>query len=135
MSNSLPATGPAKFLVGNVDSNDLCAPAPAELHRQVSQASHPEHRQALPGGDSRAFERAIDCNPGAKERRRFRRGNGIRNLQRVGGGRLYEFRIAAIHGNSGDLLPRAQVFVSFAAEFTRAAAPVNPRHSYTVTDF
>ena len=48
--------------------------------------------------------------------------------------RLHEFGIAAIDGDTSDLLPPAEVFISFAAELALAAGPVNPGYSDPIAD-
>src|SRR5262249_45865357 len=42
-------------------------------------------------------------------------------------------RVSAIHGDTGDFLAGAKVLVAFAAEFTLAAGPVDPRHTDAVS--
>ena|SRR5437588_7233786 len=49
-------------------------------------------------------------------------------------GSFYKFGEATIHHHSRDFLARAEIFVSFMAEFAFAARPVNPWNAYSVTD-
>src|SRR6266568_6423100 len=126
-------SGEFQLLLGDVDRGHLRAKSSSELHRKVPQATYAENRQALAGHHT-AFQCAIDCQSGAKKGGSFERGKTIWNLQRVSCRRLHKFRITTIHGDTRDLLPAAQVFVSFAAEFAFTAAPVNPWHADAVAD-
>src|SRR5579864_1133027 len=100
----------------------------------MSQATYAENGQPLPLHNSGAFQCTINGQSGTKKGSGFERREAIRNFQRVRCRSLHKFRIAAIHGDTGDLLPPAQVFVSFNAEFALPAAPVNPWHADTVAD-
>ena len=101
----------------------------------MSQSAQSKYCQALAARESRLFERAIHCDPGAKKRRRFERRKTSRDFYRVACGGFHEFRIAAIHRHSRNFLLDAEIFVSFSAELALAARPVNPGHADSLTQF
>src|ERR1022692_1113117 len=128
------SSGKFKLLRGNVDRGHLRAQSSSELHCKVSQAAYAENSQALTRHNPGALQCAIDCESSTKKRGGFERRKTIWNLQRVSCRRLHKFRVATIHGDTRDLLPAAQVLVSFTAEFELTTAPVKPRHSDAVAD-
>src|SRR5580704_4479442 len=128
------SSGEFQLLWRNVDRGHLCAKSPSELQRKVPQSTYAENSQALTGHNPGTLQGAINCESGTKKRGRFERRKTIWNLQRVSCRRLHKFRIATIHGDTCDLLPAAQVFVSFPAKFALIAAPVNPGHAYAIAD-
>src|SRR5580692_8543008 len=128
------SSGKFKLLRGNVDRGHLRAQSPSELHCKVSQATYAENSQALTRHNPGALQCAIDCESSTKKRGGFERRKTIWNLQRVSCRRLHKVRVATIHGDTCDLLPAAQVFVSFPAKFALIAAPVNPGHAYAIAD-
>src|SRR5580700_10147187 len=81
------------------------------------------------------MQRAIDCDSGAEQRRRLDARETIRDFGGMTRRCLDEFRIAAIHGYTCNLLFDAEILVAFAAELTCAARPVQPRNAYTIADF
>src|ERR1700757_4143347 len=122
-----------QLLVGNVDRSHLRAKGPSELHCKVSQATYAEDRLTLAMHDT-AFQCAIDCESSTKKRGSFERRKTVWNFQRVSCRRLHKFRVATVNGDTCDLLPAAQVLVSFAAKFALTAAPVNPGHADAIAD-
>ena len=62
-----------EFFVRDVDRGYLGAQADSNLHRQMAQAADTKNGQALARLQMRFFQRAIDGDSGAKERRRFDR--------------------------------------------------------------
>src|SRR5579863_2395888 len=127
-------SGEFKLLVGNVDRRHLRAKGPSELDCKVSQATYPENSQALTGHNPGALQGAIDCESSTKKRGGFERRKTIWNFQRVSCRRLHKFGVATVNRDTCDLLPAAQVFVSFAAKFALTAAPVNPGHADAIAD-
>src|SRR6202046_2324657 len=77
---------------------------------------------------------AIDRDSSAEKRRRLNERKIVRNLRCMAGGRLHKFREAPVNRDSRNLLLHAQVFVSFAAEFTFTARPVEPRNANSIAD-
>src|SRR5271156_488321 len=132
--NGAKSSGEFKLLLGNVDRGHLRAKGSSQLHGNVSQTPDTENSQALARRNPGALQRAIDGEASTKKRGGFERRETIWNLQRVSCRRLHKFRVATIHGDTRDLLPAAQVFVSFTAEFALTAAPVNPGHADAVAD-
>lgn len=80
------------------------------------------------------LERTINGEPRAEKRRGFEPGKSIRNFHDVRSGGFYELGISPIDADAGDFLTGAQIFVSRAAEFTFAAAPVDPRNPNMIAD-
>src|SRR5258708_4727529 len=99
----------------------------------MTQPADSEHSQPLSTREFGLLQRAVDRDPGTEQRGSFSGGYSLGNLQGVGCGRLYEFRVAAVVGDSGDLLPGAEVFVALQAEFALPACPMNPRHANVVS--
>src|SRR6202050_1824508 len=126
--------GEFKLLRRNVDRGHLRAKGTSELHCEVSQATYAENSQALTGHNPGALQGAINCESSTKQRGGFERRKTIWNFQRVSCRRLHKFGVATVNGDTCDLLPAAQVFVSFAAKFALTAAPVNPGHADAIAD-
>src|ERR1700735_2950293 len=80
----------------------------------------------------------LDCaiyrDSSAEKRRRLNEREILRNLRCMARRRFHKFREAPVHGDARDLLLHAQVFIAFAAEFTFAARPVEPRDPNSITD-
>jgi hypothetical protein len=100
----------------------------------VSQAAYSENSQALTGHNPGALQGAINCESSTKKRGGFERRKTIWNVQRVSRRRLHKFGVTTVNSDTCDLLPAAQVFVSFAAKFALTAAPVNPGHADAIAD-
>jgi hypothetical protein len=94
----------------------LRAKGPSELHCKVSQATYAENSQALTGHNPGALQGAINCESSTKKRGGFERRKTIWNFQRVSCRRLHKFGVATVNSDTCDLLPAAQVFVSFALD-------------------
>src|ERR1700676_4160912 len=107
------SSGEFKLLRRNVDGGHLRAKGPSELHCKVSQATYAENSQARAGHNPGALQGAIDCESSTKKRGGFERRKTIWNFQRVSCRRLDKFGVATVNGDTCDLLPAAQVFVSF----------------------
>src|SRR5713226_5866031 len=127
-------SGEFQLLRRNVDRGNLRAKGPSELHCKVSQAAYAENSQALTGHNRGALQGAINCESSTKKRGGFERRKTIWNFQRVSCRRLHKFGVATVNCDTCDLLPAAQVFVSFAAKFALTAAPVNPGHADAIAD-
>src|ERR1700675_1883645 len=127
-------SGEFKLLRRNVDRGHLRAKGPSDLHGKVSQATYAENSQALTGHNPGALQGAINCESSTKQRGGFERRKIIWNFQRVSRRRLDKFGVATVNGDTCDLLPAAQVFVSFTAKFALTAAPVNPGHADAIAD-
>src|ERR1700674_5136717 len=128
------SSGEFQLLLGDVDRGHLGAKSSSELHCKVSQATYAENSQALTGHNPGALQGAINCESSTKKRGGLERRKTAWNFQRVSCRRLHKFGVATVNGDTCDLLPAAQVFVSFAAKFALPAAPVNPGHADAIAD-
>src|SRR6202140_1892778 len=128
------SSGEFQLLLGDVDRGHLGAKSSSELHCKVSQATYAENSQALTGHNPGALQGAINCESSTKKRGGLERRKTIWNFQRVSCRRLHKFGVATVNGDTCDLLPAAQVFVSFAAKFALTATPVNPGHADAIAD-
>src|SRR5580700_3749669 len=132
--SSAKRSGEFQLLLGDADRGHLRAKGSSELHCKVSQATYTENSQALTGHNPGALQGAIDGESSTKKRGGFKRRKTIWNFQRVSCRRLHKFGVATVNGDTCDLLPAAQVFVSFVAKFALSAAPVNPGHANAIAD-
>ena len=123
-----------EFFIGDINGGDGCAQPDADLHSDLAQAADTEDRQTLAWLDFGVLQGAIHRDTGAEQRRGIGRGKLLRNFQRVAGRSFDEFGEASIHGDAGDLLLDAEIFVAVAAEFTFAATPVQPGDADAIAD-
>src|SRR6185312_4848659 len=97
-----------------------------KLDRQMSEPADTEDGESLSTLRLGLHKGAIDGNACAKKRRGLLRWNRVRNLCGMSGRRFDVFRITAIHGHAGNFLLYAKILITFTAELTFAAGPVNP---------
>src|SRR5215831_3518385 len=100
----------------------------------MTKPADAENRQSLSWCDLRLLERAINRYPGAEQRSSVSRGNAAGNSGGVTGRGLDVLGKAAVYGAAGDLLPRAEVFKSSAAELAFTTGPMDPWDAHAVAN-
>ena len=113
---------------------DLRAQRAPDLHGDVPQSSDAKNRQSLAARNLRLLECPKHRDARTEKGGCFNGGKTVWDFQSVARRRSCKFRVAAINGHAGDLLPNAKILVPFAAEFAIAATPVEPWHTDTVAD-
>src|SRR5271155_3036203 len=126
--------GVRELFIGDINRGDGGTQARADLHGELTEAADAKDRQTLARLDFGVLQGAIHRDAGAEKRRGVAGGKLRGNFQRVAGRSFDEFREAAVHGDAGDLLFDAEIFIAFAAEFAFAAAPVEPGDADAVAD-
>src|SRR5580658_354297 len=100
----------------------------------MSQSADAYHRHAVSQLQARLFQRAVDSEPGAEQRRGLFRLKLRRYFSGVVGRSFQKFGEAAIHRTPGDLLLAAQHLAPFQAVLAFTATPMEPRDPDPVAD-
>src|SRR5512135_2408795 len=101
-------------------------------HREVTEAADAGHRDGLPREVPRPSQRREHRDPGAQERVGVDEVERIRDLVDERRGRLHALRVAAVHGDPGPHLRRAEHLGVGEARPAHPAGVLHPRDAHAV---
>src|SRR6516165_10302602 len=107
---------------------------PRILHAQMTQAAYADHSDKLTGLCRCVSQRAERREPGAQQRRRTDRREGVWDRHKAAGLGDHHFGVAAIVINTGIFLVPAVHEVAVAAELAIAARAAEKPDTHALTD-